>query len=271
MSLCLHAGAHHIDRAALAALPVPPAMGSRHVIRPFIADVEMIDGYLNDHGFILTDQSFGVKTNDGVPTQFFGAMEIKARTYECGDGRTDYIPAATAKADDKSFALTIGLRGSYDQTLPRGIAVGSRVFVCDNLAFSGEVSVYAKQTTNIGTRIEALLKDAISRIPAMAEQQTQRFDAYRNYTLSKQRGDAALIECVRLGILNAKDIGKAIKEWDEPSHVEHSAEGRTAWTLFNSVTEAIKPANPERAHILSAWERTIPLTNYLDRGVGLIH
>ena len=133
------------------------------------------------------------------------------------------------------------------------------------------VSVDAKQTTNIGTRTEALLKDAISRIPAMAEQQTQRFDAYRNYTLSKQRGDAALIECVRLGILNAKDIGKAIKEWDEPSHVEHSAEGRTAWTLFNSVTEAIKPANPERAHILSAWERTIPLTNYLDRGVGLIH
>lgn len=34
---------------------------------------------------------------------------------------------------------------------------------------------------------------------------------------------------------------------------------------------AIKPANQDRAHVLSAWQRTVPLTDYLDRGVGLIH
>nr|MBS0019438.1 hypothetical protein [Gammaproteobacteria bacterium] len=47
----------------------------------------------------------------------------------------------------------VGLRGSYDQTLPRGLAVGSRVFVCDNLAFSGEVTIKTKQTTFIGQRL----------------------------------------------------------------------------------------------------------------------
>lgn len=27
----------------------------------------------------------------------------------------------------------------------------------------------------------------------------------------------------------------------------------------------------ERAHILGAWNRTVPLTQYLDQGIGLIH
>jgi len=36
-----------------------------------------------------------------------------------------------------------------------------------------------------------------------------------------------------------------------------------------SSSESIKPANQERAHVLSAWNRTVPLTKYLDEGIGL--
>lgn len=263
MSLCLHAGAESINRAALAELPLPAPKGPRHVVRPFIADVEMIDTFLGRNGFKIAEEAFGVKTDTkGMPSQFFGALEIRPVALE-----GEYLPAVA----DKSFALTVGVRGSYDQSLPRGLAVGSRVFVCDNLAFSGEVSVYSKQTTNIGSRIEGLLAAAVDRIPLMAEAQTKRFSAYRNYTLTKQKGDAILIECVRRGIINPSDIGRAIKEWDEPSHAEHAEQGKTVWTLFNAVTEAIKPSNVERAHILGAWNRTVPLTQYLDQGIGLIH
>ena len=263
MSLCLHAGAAAIDRAALATLPIPAARGPRHAVRPFIEDVELIDTFLGRNGFIIAEEAFGVKTDSkGQPSQFFGSLEIKPKVFE-----GEYIPAA----GEKDFALTVGIRGSYDQTLPRGLAVGSRVFVCDNLAFSGEVSVYSKQTTNIGARIGGLLESAVGRIPVLAQAQTKRFDAYRNYELSKQKGDAILVECVRLGVLNPSDIGKAIAEWDEPSHGEHIADGRTVWTLFQAVTEAYKPSNQDRPNVLNAWNRGIPLTEYLDRGIGLIH
>lgn len=263
MGLMLHAGAHAIDRNALAALPLPEARGSRHVIRPFIEDIELVEHYLGRNGLIIAEEAFGTKVDaKGLPTQFFGAMEVKPKILT-----GDYI----AKGEPDTFALTVGIRGSYDQSLPRGLAVGSRVFVCDNLAFSGEVDVYAKQTTNIGRRIEGLLAEAVAKIPAMAELQDKRFEAYRNYELSKVKGDAALIECVRRGIINPSDLGKAIKEWDEPSHEEHADQGFTAWRLFNAITEAIKPANTDRPHVLGAWNRTLPLTEYLDRGVGLIH
>ena len=263
MGLMLHAGAKAIDRDALAVLPLPTARGSRHVIRPFIDDVELVDRFLGENGFVIAEEAFGTKTDaNGFPTQFFGALEIKPKVLT-----GEYIPAA----GQKDFALTVGIRGSYDQSLPRGLAVGSRVFVCDNLAFSGEINAYAKQTTHIGARIERLLADAVARVPVMAELQTKRFEAYRNYALSKPKGDAILIEAVRMGVLNPSDIGKAIKEWDEPSRAEHAADGKTVWTVWNAITEAIKPANTDRPHVLSAWQRTVPLTQYLDRGVGLIH
>jgi len=260
MSLILHAGAKAIDRAALAALPLPQARGARHVIRPFIEDVELIDTFLDRNGFTIKAEAFGVKTDSNdLPSQFFGAIEIRSKALT-----GEYLPA-------EPFALTVGVRGSYDQTLPRGLAVGSRVFVCDNLAFSGEVSVYAKQTTHIGQRIAGLLEGAVAQVPVLAQAQAKRFDAYRNYELSKAKGDAILIECVRRGILNPSDIGKAISEWDNPTHAEHAEQGKTVWTVFNAITQSVKPANTDRPHILSAWNRTVPLTEYLDQGIGLIH
>ena len=147
MGLLLHAGANAIDRAALAALPLPNARGPRHTVRPFIADIELVDRYLGDNGFVIREEAFGVKTDTkGLPSQFFGALEVAPRVLE-----GEFIPA-------NDFALTVGIRGSYDQSLPRGLAVGSRVFVCDNLAFSAEVTVNTKQTTFIGQRIERLLE-----------------------------------------------------------------------------------------------------------------
>lgn len=252
MSLCLHAGAQSLNRDALAALLLPAAMGTRHVIRPFIEDVELVAGYLGNVGYAITDEAFGVKSIDGKPAQFFGAMEIRPKTLE-----GEYLPAG-------EYGLTVGLRGSYDQSLPRGLAIGSRVFVCDNLAFSGEITIATRQTTFIGNRIGGLLRDAVSQIPRFAKHQELRFDAYRNFEIKPRVGDAALVEMVRRGILNPSQIGKAIDEWDTPSHAEHAAHGHSVWRLQQAVTEAIKPSNPERNAIPATWDRTIKLTGFLD-------
>lgn len=260
MSLILHCGAKALNRDQLSVLPLPAARGARHVVRPFVDDVNLIERFLGEQGFNIVSEGFGTKTDaKGFPSQFFGAMEIKPKALT-----GQYIAAG-----EKDFALTVGVRGSYDSSLPRSICLGARVLVCDNLAFSGEVDVYAKQTTNIASRIENLLAEAVSKVPALADIQTDRFEAYRNYSLTKGKGDAILVECVRMGILNPSDIGKAIREWDSPSHPEHAEQGFTVWRLYNALTCSIKPANQERAHVLSAWQRTVPLTKYLDEGIGL--
>ena len=258
MGLRLHAGAQHITRADLALLPTPEPLGRHHVIRPVIADVEIIADCLDREGFMISDESFGVSYDEKHdPAKFFGVLELRPKSLQ-----GDVITA-------KEYALDIGIRGSYDQSLGRGMAIGSRVFVCDNLAFSGDITINTKQTTNIGDRIYGMLRDAVSQVAPLAALQDKRFELYHDFEMKPRTGDAALVEMVRLGVLNPSQVGKAIQEWDTPSHEEHAVDGFTVWRLQQAVTEAIKPSNPERPHVMAAWDRTTKMTQFLDKLVQL--
>jgi hypothetical protein len=257
MSLIVHAGANRVSREQIAALPLPAARGARHCVRPFIDDIDIVTDLLGVNGLAIVEEAFAVKTINNTPAQFFGFFEVAPKALE-----GEFIPAGT-------FALQVGLRGSYDQSLPRGLAVGSRVFICDNLCVSSDIVIHTKQTTFVGDRIPALLADAVSKIPAAAEAQEKKFDAYRNYELKPRVGDAALVELVRRGALNPSSLGKAIAEWDEPSHAEHADQGYSVWRLQQAVTEAFKPTNQERGHFATAWERGIILDRFLSEIVGL--
>ena len=251
--LILHCGAQAVNRQQLATIREPEAQGPHHVVRPFIEDVELVTDYMKTEGITVEEEGFGVKYDDeGFATQFFGLMQARLNI----DG-------------DDSYKLMIGLRGSHDQTLSRAMAVGSRVLCCDNLAFSGEVNIKTKQTLNVARRIPALLSDAVKQIPVMAERQHNRFDAYKNVTLDDKGADHALVDMVRHGILAPTHFGRALQEWDEPSHAEHAEQGRSLWRLHNAVTQAIKPVNAARAAVPATWARTRPMTEYFDQLAGL--
>lgn len=249
--LMLHCGASAVSLPELHKLPTPQPKGPRHFIRPFAEDVEIVREDVQTRlDMNIVDEAYGVLNDkDNMPARFFGIIQIQSRSHD--------------------FALMIGLRGSYDQSLSRSLAVGSRVFVCDNLAFSGEIQVGTKQTLNIAARIPQMLHRAVDCIPGMVDTQDRRFEAYRNTTITKRDGDAAIIELVRRNALNPSQVGRVVQEWDEPSHAEHGDGGFTLWRLHNAVTEAIKPTNAERAAVPVAWERTRPLTGLLDNMTGV--
>ena len=253
-NLNLHAGGSLQSREQLAALHYPAPKGARHVIRPFAEDIELLTSTLDDFGYRVTDAGIGV-VFDG---------DNLARPFKALEG--EYLPA-----DERS--IVVGIRGSSDQSLPRQLVAGTNVFVCSNLAFHGELTkVSTKQTTFINDRIDRLFRDAISHLPQEVERDNQRIEAYKNYALSGPKGDAILVELVRRQILNASDLPTAIAEWDEPSHEQHAQHGRTAYRLLQACTEAIKPrGNTQRAYIPGAWNRGLPLIQFLDRGIGLIH
>lgn len=259
-NLNLHAGGSLQTREQLAALNYPLPKGARHVIRPFIDDIELLDATLDSYGYRVTDEGVGVTfDSDGLARQFFGALEVRPKALV-----GEYLPA-----DERS--IIVGIRGSADQSLPRQLVAGTNTFVCSNLAFHGELTkVSTKQTTNIDSRIDALFRDAISHLPQEVERDNKRIEAYKNFALSGPKGDAILVELVRRSILNASDLPTAIAEWDKPAHAEHGSHGKSAYQLLQACTEAIKPRdNGRRAYIPGAWNRGLPLIQFLDRGVGL--
>ena len=248
--LMLHCGAEAVSRNEIAFMPVGQSMGPRHAIRPFIDDIETISQLLNQIGMPVSEESYGVTTDreTGIPKQFFGLMEIEAN-------------------NGRDHGVMVGLRGSYDQTLSRGIAIGSRVFVCDNLCFSGEIEIKTKQTLDIDSRIRGLLFDAIHEVPEMVGRQDNRFDHYKTTKIGQVIGNSMITDMVRQGVLNASQVGKALEEWDNPSHGEHAEDGFTLWRLHNACTEALKPTNPNAIALQRNWDRGIGLTRILDSEV----
>lgn len=59
----------------------------------------------------------------------------------------------------------VGLRNSHDKRFLVGISFGSRVFVCDNLAFTGDHVVKRKHTANLKRDLPGLVHRAARGSP----------------------------------------------------------------------------------------------------------
>jgi hypothetical protein len=255
MSLLLHCGAQPKTRDEIALVPTPAPLGRFHNPYPYIDLIEQVTDSLRHIGMTIREESFGVL---GEGKRFFGLMTL----------------APVAGQTPEGFGFEVALRASHDQTFPTGLVAGKHTFCCDNLAFSGEINISTRQTIHVMDRLPGLILNAVQKLPGVFEVLVNRQHAYGEFGLEPRWGDAAITEMVRRQILTPTQVGRAIQEWDEPSHDEHLEQGRTVLTLENAVTEAIKaPVDPEtglatRPGAPVAMERTIRLTKFLDEIVG---
>jgi hypothetical protein len=229
------------------ALPTPAPLGPIHKPVHHGAYVEMVENTLDQCGFEIKDQAFGV-TNDGA--RFFGLMQIHHESLRDPKGT--------------GVGHVIGLRGSHDQSIPRALAAGSSVFVCDNLAFSGELVVSTKHTTYIMDRLPDLIAETVKKLKVVYEHQDDQFDKYRLKQISENEADAAMMEMGRTNVIPWKDMGRMVKEWDEPTHMEHAEDGGSVWRLFNAATEVLKIRNPQHPRLPLLAERTVKLHGICD-------
>lgn len=214
-----------VSRGMMANMITPPPMGRFHSPYPFAQYVDDVELALHNSGIRIDGEEYAV-TNDGQ--RMFGIMEISA------------LEGDLITADD--WKLTLGLRGSHDQRIPRGLVLGTQVMVCSNLCFHGNVAQFAtKQTTGISARLPELIRGAVQRIPEMATEQEAKFDRMRNHGFAANKGDNVLVDIYRAGGFSSPQLTRAIDQWHEPDHDEHAAQGFSAWRLFNAATEALKP------------------------------
>ena len=114
-----------LTREQLALVPTPPATTTH---KP-IAHIDVVNGLMETFGFrhIAVVRDEYAVSRDGM--KMFGVMELDQGMH------------------GTRFAL--GIRNSHDKSFRLAITVGYRVFVCENLAFSGDFSpVLAKHSKN---------------------------------------------------------------------------------------------------------------------------
>ena len=249
------AGNKEYSFAALGNLDTPPPMGRFHSPYAFQDFVGNIKHGLELENITVEKEEFITHHDD---QRLFGAMQIR-------------IPSVSGEYIAKNdFQFVLGLRGSHDQSIPRGMVLGNQVMVCSNLCFNGDLgsSLNTKQTLNITTRIPELVRRTLSVIPEQAEKQIQRVEAYKNTTITKRQGDAALVELLRLDAISPPQLGKAVKEWDKPTYSEHADQGLSIWRMLNACTESIKPGGANCNPVLIE-QRTRKISTFLDEVVGL--
>ena len=245
-NLVLHCGARAIGREQLAAIPCPAATATWHPI-PHIELVNQIERSLKNSNMTIVHESYGV-TEDNA--RMFGLLQVA----NCNN--------------DKDYAYVIGVRGAIDKSLSRGLAVGSSVFVCDNLAFSSEIVMHRKQTINIMRDLPAMVDTAIGQLSARWNDQSRRIAAYKNKEIGIVDADHFLAELAG-DVFPWQRFSEIRAEFLAPRHAEFQK--NTLWALFNAVTEFLKPRPDSKASGLwSMPARTGRLHKACDDFAGVV-
>lgn len=212
MSLMLHAGANAVSYDDLRAVNTP-APTDTHVPIPHHEIVELMRYTLGFHQHEIAEEHHAV-TPDG--SRYFGVLCLRS---PYGD-----------------YTDMLGLRNSHDKSLPIGIAFGSRVFVCDNLAFSADHVIRRKHTVRAKRELPGLLADIIQPLKVQRIAQNERLLAYQGTPLNEEAADHAIMDMYRQDIIGVQAIGHVLTAYDEPPH---DWGDKTAWRLFNAATFAL--------------------------------
>ena len=229
-----------VERDYLANLQTPPPMGKRHAPYPFHAFATDTADAIERAGFTIEQEDYAITKDE---QRLFGLLNVSRPV--APDAPTFGVPAL----HKPKWNLLVALRGAHDQSISRGLAIGSRVMVCSNLCFHGDLGNWnSKQTTNIAHRIPDMVADAVAGLGDAGRKLTIDFDAFNEQQITRETGDKVLLDIYRSGGFSASQMGRAVDDWDACSVEEHTANGRNLWWLFNSATHALKPTGANTNH-----------------------
>ena len=157
------------------------------------------------------------------------------------------------------LALAIGFRNSYDKSMSVGIAIGASVFVCDNLMFTGTITVLRKHTLNVIDDLETAILKVVYKARHQFTRITESAEQLRSLPLEDDDAFKMLGLLFGHKVLTPRQLPVARAEWLTPSH--KAFQPRNSWSFYNAVTAALKSTPPQRI-----LERHLALHDLMTKG-----
>ncbi len=208
-----------IGREELALVPTPPATETH---RP-IPHHEIVRALVETLGFrhigVVHDE-YAVSP-DGM--KMFGVLDLETQMDGC--------------------RFAIGLRNSHDKSFRLSLTVGVRVFVCSNMAFSGEFQpVLAKHTKSFN--LIDTLSIGVDRIQRNFEPMQRQVESWRQTQVTDAQAKLILYSAFVESKLDAPKslLPEVHRLYFEPEYPEFAP--RTMWSLSNAFTSAFKRLDP---------------------------
>jgi hypothetical protein len=213
-----------VDRLELSTVPTPPNTTSWYPL-PHSRVLGEVEAQLVSCGFIITEQAHAL-THDGA--RYFGVLNITL------PGRGIF-----------EWSWAVAVRNSHDKTFPAGLVAGTKVFCCDNLAFCGEVQISRKHTRFAERDLRELTAWAIGKLGTRLAKLDERILCYNETPVTDALAHDLVVRALDCGVITSTQVPDVLMEWREPSHEEFRP--RTAWSLFNAITEVHKTVSPHTA------------------------
>jgi len=146
------------------------------------------------------------------------------------------------KNDKSDIGLSIAFRNSYDRSMAIGMAIGATVFICDNLALSGEIVVMKKHTKNVWVELEETAIATIYRSQKNYEQIVCDAETFK--ALPMENMEAFQLMGVLFGnnVISPRQMTVLKSEWLRPRYEEFQP--RNMWSFYNAGTECLKSCPP---------------------------
>lgn len=215
-SLVLHCGARQVDAQEIHSVPVPAGTNSWFPVGHGQV-LEVAQKTLQDCGYVVMSSKLGLSRDD---QRFFGVLNL-------------------GHALATGVNLAVGIRNSIDKSFPMGLVAGSHVFVCDNLSFRSDLIVRRRHTRFGRERFVTDIADAVSRLGQFHLAEQQRIRVFQHKEISDQTAESLLLKSYELGIVSARYLPSAIREWRCPSYDEFRDQGKTLWVLEQAFTTAL--------------------------------
>jgi len=208
-----------IPRETLALVPTPP---STETHRP-IPHHEVVQALIETLGFrhIGVVQDEYAVSPDGM--KMFGVLDLETEI--------------------QGARFSIGIRNSHDKSMRLALTCGYRVFVCSNMAFSGDFQpVLAKHSK--GFSLVDAISVGVDRMQRNFEPMRKQVETWRQSELTDVTARMIIYQAFIEGELDvARHLARRVHEcYFEPQHDEFRP--RTLWSLSNAFTSAFKEMDP---------------------------
>jgi Domain of unknown function (DUF932) len=225
--LLAHCGAQYIDRECLRALETPPATDTWTPI-PHYDLIVALEGQLKARGISIVKEQFAVQQ-----AKLFGVID------------TDYQVT-------KEGGAAIGIRTANDKSLALQLAIGYRLFICDNMAFHGDlIALKRKHTANLDLHTE--FATGIGRYVQGYGRLQENITWWKERIVPKERGKQLIYDIFSQKIVPVRLFHPAVRDWE-------ATENKTMWSLQNAVSNHIKTLKPA-----PAFTSTLKLSRFFEK------
>src|SRR5438105_5240122 len=208
-----------LTREELALVPTPAGTATHKPV-PHIEVIQALTETLGFRHISVVKDEYAV-SRDGM--KMFGVMELDQGMHGA------------------RFAL--GVRNSHDKSFRLAVTVGYRVFVCENLAFSGDFApVLAKHSKNFS--LQNAISIGVDDMQRNFKPMVEGVDRWRETQLSDISARIVIYQAFIEGELEVPHhiARNAHNLYFNPQHEECAP--RTMWSLLKAFTSAIKDLEP---------------------------